>query len=57
MYICDRCGYRSNDDRIAAMNIQMLGTMYVSGVPNPSYQSKRGTNEAKKVKKSKKQTN
>lgn len=59
MYICDRCGYRSNDDRIAAMNIQMLGTMYVSGVPNPSYQSKRGTSEAKKakVKKSKKQTN
>lgn len=57
MYVCDRCGYRSNDDRIAAMNIQMLGTMYVSGVPNPSYQSKRGTNEAKKVKKSKKQTN
>lgn len=59
MYICDRCGYRSNDDRIAAMNIQMLGTMYVSGVPNPSYQSKHDTTDAKKVKgkKTKKQTN
>lgn len=59
MYICDRCGYRSNDDRIAAMNIQMLGTMYVSGVPNPSYQSKHDTTDAKKAKgkKTKKQTN
>lgn len=59
MYICDRCGYRSDDDRIAAMNIQMLGTIYVSGVPNPSYQSKHDTTGAKKAKgkKSKKQTN
>ena len=59
MYICDRCGYRSNDDSIAAMNIQMLGTMYVSGVPNPSYQSKHDTADAKKAKgkKTKKQTN
>ena len=59
MYICDRCGYRSNDDRIAAMNIQMLGTMYVSGVPNPSYQSQHDTTDAKKAKgkKTKKQTN
>lgn len=41
LYICDRCGYRSNDDRIGAMNIQNLGTLYVSGLPNPSYRSKR----------------
>lgn len=36
-YICDCCGYRSNDDRIAAMNIQLLGTMYISGNPDPCF--------------------
>lgn len=36
-YICDRCGYRSNDDRIGAMNIQFLGTMYISGDDNPKF--------------------
>ena len=36
-YICDCCGYRSNDDRIGAMNIQILGTMYVSGDSNPRF--------------------
>lgn len=36
-YICDCCGYRSNDDRIAAMNIRLLGTMYVSGDENPHF--------------------
>lgn len=36
-YICSCCGYRSNDDRIGAMNIQMLGTMYVSGDTNPRF--------------------
>lgn len=36
-YICDRCGYRSNDDRIGAMNIQFLGTMHVSGDGNPKF--------------------
>lgn len=34
-YRCNCCGYRSNDDRVGAMNIQMLGTLYVSGDPNP----------------------
>lgn len=24
-YQCSNCGYRSNDDRVAAMNIQRLG--------------------------------
>ena len=28
-YIC-QCGYRSNDDRIGAMNIQLLGTLWIS---------------------------
>lgn len=36
-YICDSCGYRSNDDRIGAMNLQFLGTMYVSGNPDPGF--------------------
>lgn len=36
-YICDCCGYRSNDDRVASMNIQFLGTLYVSGDANPRF--------------------
>ena len=36
-YICDCCGYRSNDDRVGAMNIQLLGTMYLSGDRNPRF--------------------
>lgn len=36
-YICDACGYRSNDDRIGAMNLYELGTMYVSGDTNPRF--------------------
>lgn len=36
-YICDACGYRSNDDRIGAMNLYTLGTMYVSGDTNPRF--------------------
>ena len=36
-YKCDRCGYISNDDRIGAMNILQLGTMYRSGVKKPNF--------------------
>ena len=36
-YICDKCGYRSNDDRIGAMNIQFLGTSWVSGDEHPRF--------------------
>lgn len=36
-YICDACGYRSNDDRIGAINLYELGTMYVSGDTNPRF--------------------
>lgn len=39
-YICDSCGYRSNDDRIGAMNLQFLGTLYVSGNPNLGFARK-----------------
>ena len=34
-YVCDSCGYRSNDDRIGAMNLFGLGQMYVAGEDNP----------------------
>lgn len=36
-YVCDCCGYRSNDDRIGAMNIQYLGTQWLSGIENPEF--------------------
>ena len=36
-YAC-QCGYRSNDDRVGAMNIQLLGTMWISGDNNPRYE-------------------
>lgn len=40
-YICDCCGYRSNDDRIGAMNIQFLGTMFLSGDVNPRFGTRK----------------
>ena len=39
LYTCDKCGYRSNDDRIAAMNIQLLGTELISGITNPKFKN------------------
>ena len=36
LYSC-QCGYKSNDDRIGAMNIQLLGTMWISGDTHPRY--------------------
>lgn len=37
LYICDHCSYASNDDRIAAMNIQQLGVWYLNGMKNPKF--------------------
>lgn len=37
LYACDKCGYKSNDDRLAAMNIQFLGTLYRSGEEAPQF--------------------
>ncbi|AZA22309.1 RNA-guided endonuclease TnpB family protein [Lactobacillus helveticus] len=37
LYTCDKCGYKSNDDRLAAMNIQLLGTLYRSGKEAPQF--------------------
>ena len=36
-YAC-QCGYRSNDDRVGAINIQLLGTMWVLGDNHPRYE-------------------
>ena len=37
-FCCKCCSYRSNDDRVAAMNIQFLGTLYNSGNPKSSFE-------------------
>ena len=42
---CCQCGYQSNDDRIGAMNIQLLGTMWISGDNNPRYERIKTTLE------------
>ncbi|WP_152524918.1 zinc ribbon domain-containing protein, partial [Ligilactobacillus equi] len=31
-YKCVNCGFRTNDDRVGAMNLQELGKQYISGV-------------------------
>lgn len=41
LYTCDKCGYQSNDDRIAAMNIYCLGTLVRNNVISPSFRSKK----------------
>jgi IS605 OrfB family transposase len=37
-YHCATCGYQSNDDRIGAMNIQQLGTLWISGDVHPKFE-------------------
>lgn len=44
LYSC-QCGYKSNDDRIGAMNIQLLGTMWISGDNHPRYERITNTSE------------
>lgn len=39
-YICSSCGYRSNDDRIGAMNLYKLGCMWLDGIENPCFINK-----------------
>ena len=41
LYKCDRCGYSTNDDRLASINIQYLGTEYVTGNPKPEFVKKQ----------------
>ena len=40
-YVCDCCGYSSNDDRVGAMNIYFLGTLFLSGDSNPRFGARR----------------
>lgn len=37
LYHCTNCNYSSNDDRIGAMNIQLLGTLYTTGIKHPKF--------------------
>lgn len=41
IYTCDACGYSANDDEVAAMNIQQLGALWMSGVNKPSYKQEK----------------
>lgn len=36
-FCCQSCLYRTNDDRVGAMNIQFLGTLYNSGNLKPAF--------------------
>ena len=36
-YHCDKCGYKTNDDRVGAMNLLELGRQFVSGNKNPCF--------------------
>ncbi|GAA3620061.1 RNA-guided endonuclease TnpB family protein [Secundilactobacillus similis] len=42
-YQCADCGYRSNDDRVGAMNIQTLGQRYVAGHTKPRFKKPKST--------------
>ena len=42
VYKCRHCGYTSNDDRVAAMNLYQLGLEYLTGNKHPSIQSPAG---------------
>ena len=37
-YVCDACGYRSNDDRVGAMNIHELGKLWLAGNESPRFE-------------------
>ena len=36
-YHCDKCGFTTNDDRVGAMNIWLLGMLWVSGSDSPTF--------------------
>lgn len=41
-YCCTGCGYRSDDDRVGAMNLYQLGLEYLNGNESPCIQSPAG---------------
>ena len=43
-FCCQACSYRTNDDRVGAMNIQILGTLYNSGNLKPAFEKLELTN-------------
>ena len=42
VYKCSHCGYQSDDDRIGAMNLYLLGLELLNGVEHPRIQSPSG---------------
>lgn len=36
LFNCKKCGYKSNDDRIGAMNLYRMGINYLQGNQVPS---------------------
>lgn len=52
-YICS-CGFRTNDDRVGAMNLLYLGKEYVSGIDSPSIPDPSGNGKEKQPSVSKK---
>jgi IS605 OrfB family transposase len=40
-YHCKQCDFRTNDDRVAAMNLAELGRRYLAGDKEPSFDSKK----------------
>lgn len=39
LYTCSHCGFTSNDDRVGAMNIYLLGTLWATGDESPSFKT------------------
>ena len=39
LYACSHCGFTSNDDRVGAMNIYLLGTLWATGDESPSFKT------------------
>ncbi|MEY8736521.1 hypothetical protein AB9M75_04570 [Lactobacillus sp. AN1001] len=37
-YYCNACGFRTNDDRVGAINLQELGKQYISGIEEPKFE-------------------
>ena len=44
LYTCDNCGYKSNDDRLAGMNIFELDKRYLAGDDKPKFVKHRKKN-------------
>ena len=46
VYTCRKCGFSSNDDRVGAMNIYLLGTLWVVGEEEPHFALKERSEAA-----------